>query len=398
MMADATHTHAVIVGAGIMGLSVAEHLLSLRGGRRRRPARVTIVAEHRTPDTTSDGAGALWRPVMVQGDAVRAWSIETFNALRARAAAPGDGTVAFVTGTELLEERAREDPPFAADVLGWRRLTPAELAAHNAAAGRAGGRPPPHADDAQQQHGPFLDGWRYTSIMFNPPAFLRALSARVEALGAEFVRARVASLAEAVALALGSGGGGGGGGNGGVRVAVANCAGLGAGALAGDATVYPIRGQTVKFVAPPPTGAHGIGEFVVAFGPNETPLTYVLPRPGGGAVVLGGTAEEGRGDGGNDPAAMRALVARCRRLCPALDAALAARRASDGALQGWAGLRPGRREGIRLEAEEMGPLRVVHCYGHGGSGLTLHVGCARAAAALVRAALGLLDDDGRSKL
>ena len=53
-------THAVIVGAGVIGLSVAHHLLT---EKRRRPTRVTIIAAHFTPDTTSDGAGAL--PVAV---------------------------------------------------------------------------------------------------------------------------------------------------------------------------------------------------------------------------------------------------------------------------------------------------------------------------------------------
>ena len=46
------------------------------------------------------------------------------------------------------------------------------------------------------------------------------------------------------------------------------------------------------------------------------------------------------------------------------------------------GLRPAR-PGVRLEEERCGDARVVHCYGHGGAGVTLSWGCADEVAALV---------------
>jgi D-amino-acid oxidase len=45
------------------------------------------------------------------------------------------------------------------------------------------------------------------------------------------------------------------------------------------------------------------------------------------------------------------------------------------------GLRPGRAS-VRVEAESRRGARLVHDYGHGGSGVTLSWGCAREAAAL----------------
>ena len=59
----------------------------------------------------------------------------------------------------------------------------------------------------------------------------------------------------------------------------------------------------------------------------------------------------------------------------------------------WVGLRPGR-SSVRLEIDHLQPrsreaagkqpLRVVHNYGHGGGGITLHWGCAAEAVELVR--------------
>ena len=71
-----------------------------------------------------------------------------------------------------------------------------------------------------------------------------------------------------------------------------------------------------------------------------------------------------------DPATTAAIRARCAALVPAL---------RDAPVVGVAvGLRPAR-PAVRLEAEG----RVVHCYGHGGAGVTLAWGCAVEVAALL---------------
>ena len=60
-----------------------------------------------------------------------------------------------------------------------------------------------------------------------------------------------------------------------------NATGLGAGILVGDSTVFPTRGQTVLVQ----------GEAKVAR--TKDGDTYVIPRPGSGTTILGGTREEG---------------------------------------------------------------------------------------------------------
>lgn len=47
------------------------------------------------------------------------------------------------------------------------------------------------------------------------------------------------------------------------------------------------------------------------------------------------------------------------------------------------GLRPGRRGGVRMERDSVGEKRVVHAYGHAGSGYQNSVGSAREVVRLV---------------
>jgi D-amino-acid oxidase len=47
------------------------------------------------------------------------------------------------------------------------------------------------------------------------------------------------------------------------------------------------------------------------------------------------------------------------------------------------GLRPAR-PAVRLETEQRDDATIVHCYGHGGSGVTLSWGCADDVLAVVR--------------
>lgn len=55
----------------------------------------------------------------------------------------------------------------------------------------------------------------------------------------------------------------------------------------------------------------------------------------------------------------------------------------DQIIQVVSGLRPCRRGGLRLESQQLGNKTIIHNYGHGGSGITLSLGTAIAAADLV---------------
>ncbi len=142
--------------------------------------------------------------------------------------------------------------------------------------------------------------------------------------------------------------------------AVVNATGLAAGALCGDDAVYPVRGQVVLVANP------GLTTSVR----DEENSTYIHPRTRD--VVLGGSFQSDISDLAPDPALRQEIINRCTALVPQLKGA--------AVLGEKVGLRPARRGGPRLE--RVG--RIVHCYGHGGAGMTLSWGCAAEILDLIR--------------
>ncbi|GAA4683129.1 FAD-dependent oxidoreductase [Phytohabitans rumicis] len=181
--------------------------------------------------------------------------------------------------------------------------------------------------------------WKFTAPTVEMRPYLQWLAQQAPPL----TRRRVASLAEAAGLAP----------------VVVNATGLGARDLCADDAVHPARGRVVLVANP------GL-DTSVRYEANPAGMTYVHPRSRD--VVLGGTFEAGEWDTTADPAASRAIVARCTALVPEL--------AGAPVLAEVAGLRPVRSGGPRLEAEAVDGARVIHNYGHGGAGVTLSWGCA----------------------
>lgn len=164
------------------------------------------------------------------------------------------------------------------------------------------------------------------------PVYLRWLTARVEALGGSITRLNLSALPTGDAL-------------------VVNASGIGARLLGGDQTVSPVRGQVVL------VEQVGLDHWWID---AETPA-YVVPRSRD--IVLGGTALEGEWSRTPDPATAESILERATRIEPRL--------AGARILRHKVGLRPGRPT-VRLEREG----DVIHCYGHGGCGVTVSWGCA----------------------
>lgn len=148
-----------------------------------------------------------------------------------------------------------------------------------------------------------------------------------------------------------------------------------------DSTLFPIRGQTILVYAPNVTEFNaGSSKEMLAdndHGHTED-STYIIPRPGDGTVLLGGTFQEGNWDTSVDMDTARGILARCMQCEPKLkDAAIISHNV---------GLRPARRGGPRVEIERVQfpvqkPLElnskydvqsasawVIHAYGFGPAG------------------------------
>jgi D-amino-acid oxidase len=165
---------------------------------------------------------------------------------------------------------------------------------------------------------------------------------------------------------------------------IVNCSGLGAGELAGD-PISPLRGALIRVrndgrAMPRITQAHCIPHDDSG---TDRGFLFIVPRGDDGAV-LGGFAEPdewGLDIGLHNYEPIRAIHRRCVELLPARrDAEL------DAAEPVRVGLRPYRRRNVRPEREP--GSRIVHNYGHGGSGVTFSWGCALEAPGLVARLLG----------
>jgi D-amino-acid oxidase len=190
---------------------------------------------------------------------------------------------------------------------------------------------------------PFVDGWSFVSPVIEMRVYLPWLAGRVAELGGTVTRMALTALPTAADV-------------------VVNASGLGARLMASDPTVVPVRGQVV---------------YVEQFGLDRWWLegsgpVYVIPRSHD--IVVGGTDDEGEWDRSPDPAVAARIIERAGTLVPQLRTATV--------VGHRVGLRPAR-PGVRLEEERLDGTRVVHCYGHGGAGVTLSWGCADEVAALV---------------
>jgi D-amino-acid oxidase len=285
-----------------------------------------VVSADRVEATTSHLAAAVWFPTAAgPPEKVARWGAETYDVLAAEAAA---GRAGVVMRESLALYRADPgEPEWVAAVGEVRAAQPEEL-------------PPGYGY-----------GLRFAVPLVEMPTYLPDLLRRVTAAGVGHLGHRIQSLKDLLLLH---------------PDVVVNAAGVAAGALVGDDTTFPIRGQIVRVVNP------GL-DLSVRDEHHPGGRAYVHPRTND--CILGGTLEVGEWDTDPDPTVTAGIIARCTDIVPALAGATV--------LDSVAGLRPGRPE-VRLEVDEdLLPVPVVHNYGHGGSGVTISWGCAAEVTALV---------------
>ncbi len=280
---------------------------------------VDVVARDLPLETTSAVAAALWGPY-------RAYPFERVTSWSRTGydelgrLAGVDGTgIRLVEGTEL-HRTATPDP-------WWRDAVPTLRRVADPVA-------------------PYVDGWTFVAPVVEMPVYLPWLVGRVEALGGTLTRMALTALPDAAEV-------------------VVNATGLGARRMADDPSIMPVRGQVVY------VEQVGLDRWWLDAAAEGGPV-YVVPRSKD--IVVGGTDDEGEWDRRPDPDVAKRILERAIALVPRL--------ARARVLRHRVGLRPARPE-VRLDVEQTPSGRVVHCYGHGGAGVTLSWGCADEVAGLV---------------
>lgn len=350
----------LVIGAGVSGLTSALCL-------RRKGFSVTVVADRFAPKVTSVVAGALWEwPPAVCGhhrdaDSLtrsKGWCETSYEVFAGLAGDPETGV--FVRPvTYYFKQPIEEDRVHFLKMeelkgkVGEFRRDPA-LIRENGVNDELGLR----------------DAYTHLAPMVDTDVYMRWLLREVRSAGCRILEhkltGRLASQAESLLRQY-------------EADAIVNCAGLGAGELAGE-SMYPLRGALIRVrndgrAMPRVTQAHcvsleGSGE--------ERGFVFIVPR-GQDMLVLGGLAEPELWDldiGLHNYEPVRAMYRRCTEFLPCLRAA-----EIDAAEPVRVGLRPVRVQNVRLEPEV--GTRILHNYGHGGSGVTFSWGCALEVAELV---------------
>jgi D-amino-acid oxidase len=283
---------------------------------------VEILAEASGTAITSGAAAAVWFPYDAEPtDSVISWALTTFRVLR-KLSAEADSGVSMIEIRQLSRQAEIEIPLWAFS-LGATHLPKRSL---------------PRG---------FVSGYTLVVPLTDTTRYLDYLATRFREAGGQIRTPVYLDRLELVPQEFST---------------VVNCSGIGAKALVPDDELEPHRGQVVLVPRM---------NFSAALVCDDSPLMYVIPRTND--CVLGGTNELSA-NWRADPEQSQRILRECAEVLGIEAPPILAERV---------GLRPYRRSGVCLKVERLGDgRRLIHNYGHGGSGFTLSWGCAEAVIAL----------------
>ncbi len=348
----------LVVGAGVSGLTSA--LALARAGFE-----VEVVAEKFQSELVSVVAGALWEwPPAVCGyhrdqtslARSKAWAMESYEIFCDLARDPSTGVYMRTSNFYFSREQ-----------------TPRELHKMNELAPKVRGFVRDRGLADANGIGPatdVVDAYAHLAPMIDTDRYMGWLRRQAQDAGVTITQRRIEGrLAhqEHVLLAEFD------------ADAIVNCTGLGAMQTHG-APMYPLRGALVRVIndgsrMPKITQAHCVPH---PEGSTEQDMVFIVPR-GENMLVLGGLTEEDEWSldiGLHNYQPIRDMYRRCLEFMPVLEAG-----ELDPAEPVRVGLRPVGRGNVCLQREP--GTRIVHNYGHGGSGFSFSWGCAHEVTATV---------------
>ncbi|XP_014484369.1 PREDICTED: tubulin polyglutamylase TTLL13-like [Dinoponera quadriceps] len=319
-----------VVGAGVIGVTSALAVKSAFPSYN-----VKIFADAFSPDTTGDGSAGLWSPFLLcdtPAEDIYRWAGCThrwFEQLWKDGLSLDNGVCLMPVTRVLSDQEYDTDQVWAKHAYGAQKLSGEQLRRLN-----------------EEHKSNYKTGWHFLTYTAEPVLLLPWLMKKFSILGGKTESKNVKALHELAEKGYDL---------------IINCSGLGARELVADKTVTPIRGQVYKVKAP-------WTKHCLLVDDDET--YYIIPNVED--VVLGGTHQENDYDCTVREEDSERIHAGCCRVMPSLKAAQISR--------AWVGLRPGRPR-VRLECENLRAptgkeFKVIHNYGHGGSGVTLCWGCA----------------------
>lgn len=341
-----------VVGGGVIGCSTAVRLAESGHG-------VTILSGQGPLETTSATAAAYWAPNWI-GDYDRRWASDTLATLQQLAAEPGTA-IAITPAEEWLDAEGAEELDADLEQAYWWRHLP----------GIRWSREPVEIPRSMSLPNAtrtilFTERVRFETPVARMPDYLRYLLRRFENLPDTQVRSGWVDSLEGLLDDFDL---------------VVNCTGWQAKHLVpeernGPDSMRLLAGHVVRMPRIP-----GLPLVSLHRGPFRNKPLYIVPRSGSeDDMICGGTAiptdpapPERELLMAADEAVYDQILARCTAFEPRLG--------DQKPLEQLMGLRPVRKA-VRLERDAQDP-RIIHHYGHGGSGLTLSWGSADAVTRIV---------------
>lgn len=348
-----------VVGGGVIGYTTAIRLAE-------RGHSVTVHSGQEPLETTSATAAAYWAPYWI-GEYDQRWASDTLRVLQQLAIEPGTG-VAITPAEEWLDAQGAEELDEELEHAYWWRHLPG-IHWSRGPVSEPRSMTLPGMTEAIQ----FVERVRFETPVARMPDYLAYLRRRFTDLPGSEVRSvwidSLGGLLDDFDL-------------------VVNCTGWQAKHSVQEERDDPdsmrlLAGHVIRMARIPnqPLVTLHRGPF------RNTPL-YMVPRSGSEEdMICGGTAiltepapPERAALQASDASIYDQILARCVAFEPRL--------AEQQPLQQLMGLRPVRKA-VRLERDQREP-RIIHHYGHGGSGLTLSWGSADAVARIVDTGEGRL--------